>query len=367
MTDRLDRRTFLRRSALGGVGVVAFGTPLLAACSSSSKTTTSASASAGGSSATGAAKDLGTLDFQLSWIKNVEFAAEYLADTTGYYRAEGFSAVNLMAGGPNVQQDAVVASGKAFIGISGPDITASAINNGADIIGIGAQYQKNPFAVMSLASNPIRTPQDMIGKRIGVQSVNEPVWNAFLTANKIDPSKINKVPAQFDPQPLVNGEADGWFSFVTNEPNLLKTKGVDTVTFLLNDYGYPLVSEIYIVRKESLTKERDKVKAVLRADMKGWKDSYKDPSAAPKLVVTKYGKDLGLDEAEQTLESKAQNELVFTAETKVNGLFTISDKLLEETMSTLKLAGINITKEKLFDLSVLKEVLDENPELKSTA
>jgi ABC-type nitrate/sulfonate/bicarbonate transport system substrate-binding protein len=171
---------------------------------------------------------------------------------------------------------------------------------------------------------------------------------------------------QFDPQPLVAGEVDGWFSFFTNEPNLLKTKGVDTVTFLLNDYGYPLVSEIYITQKDNLTKSRDKLKALLKADIMGWRDSIKDPTAAPKLVVSTYGKDLGLDEAEQTLESNAQNTLILTDETKVNGLFTITDKLVEATVATLKLAGVNVTREKLFDLSVLKEVYDANPDLKKS-
>jgi ABC-type nitrate/sulfonate/bicarbonate transport system substrate-binding protein len=219
---------------------------------------------------------------------------------------------------------------------------------------------------MSLADhNPIAKPEDMYGKKIGVQSVNEPVWNAFIKAAGLDASKITKVPAQFDPQPLVNKEVDGWFSFVTNEPNLLKVKGVDTVTFLLNDHGYPMVSEILVVRKESLDKDRDKLKAVLRADLKGWRDQYKDPTASPKLVVEKYGKDLGLDEAEQTLESKAENELIFTSDTKTNGLFTLTDALIAETIKTLGVAGISMTAEKLFDMSVLTEVLKDDPSLKS--
>jgi ABC-type nitrate/sulfonate/bicarbonate transport system substrate-binding protein len=200
-----------------------------------------------------------------------------------------------------------------------------------------------------------------------VQSVNEPVWNAFLAANGLDESKIEKVPAQFDPTPLKAGEVDGWFSFVTNEPNLLKTEGVDTFNLLLNDFGYPLVSEIYIVSKKSLAEEREKIKAILRADIKGWWDACKDPAAPAKLVVENYGKDLGLDEAEQTLESKAQNELIFTEETLKNGIFTISDVLLDETMATLKLAGIEIAVDELFDLSVIKEVYEENPELVNLA
>jgi hypothetical protein len=67
------------------------------------------------------------------------------------------------------------------------------------------------------------------------------------------------------------------------------------------------------------------------------------------------------------LESKAQNELIITSETKTNGLFTMTDKLIEETISTLGVAGIKMTKEKLFDFSVLDEVYSENPDLKAIA
>jgi len=360
---QLDRRMFLRRGAYGAAGVAlvgAAGPTLLAACSSTSTTTTSP----GGTTASGA-KDLGTLDYQLSWIKNVEFAGQYLADQNGYYKDVGFSGVNFLAGGPNVQQDAVVNSGKALIGISAPDITGAAIKQGAGIIAIAALFQKNPFCVMSLASNPIKTPEDMIGKKVGVQSVNEPVWNAFLKANGIDPSKIEKVPAQFDPQPLVNKEVDGWFSFVTNEPNLLKVKGIDTVNFLLNDHKYPLVSQIYVVKKDSLQSKRDQLKAILEADIRGWHDSLKDPEAGAKLAVENYGKDLGLDVPEQTLESKAQNELIVTSDTKANGIMTITDEIEAETIATLKLAGVDIDAKTLFDLSIIEEVYKENPDLKA--
>ena len=363
----LDRRSFLRRGAVGGAGVAVLATgglsALLAACSSSSKPASSSTTPTTGASAK---KDFGELAFQLSWIKNVEFAGEYIADTNGFYLAEGFKSVNLISGGPTVQQDAVVASGKAFVCISAPDITSAAINNGADLITIGAQYQKNPFAVMSLAKSPIKTPQEMVGKKIGVQATNESVWNAFLKANKIDPSSIKKTVVQFNPQPLVDGEVDGWFSFVTNEPNLLKTQGVDTVTFLLADYKYPLVSETYVVKKSDLKDNRDKIKAMLRADIKGWHANLADPTVGAKLAATKYGKDQKLTVAEQTLESTAENKLISTADTKANGLFTITPALIDENIATLALANISITKEKLFDMSVLEEVYSENPELKTS-
>ena len=355
MTAYLDRRSLLR----GGAGLAFLSaTGLLAACGDDDS-----SPSAAGS---GGAKSFGVLNYQLSWVKNVEFAGAYIADTKGYYTAAGFSSVNLMAGGPSVSQDAVVASGKALAGISSPDITAAAILKGADLVILGAQYQKNPFCIMSLAAAPITTPQDMIGKKIGVQATNEPVWNAFLKANNIDPGKVTKVPAQFDPSPLVSKEVDGWFSFFTNEPNLLKTKGVETAVMLLNDHGYPMVSEVYMAKKSSVAKDRDKLKALLTGDIKGWTDSVADPKLGANLAATKYGKDLGLSEAEQVLESTAQNTVVQTDDTKANGLFTITDELIDETIKTLALGGVSITKDKLFDLSVLTELYTENPSLKGT-
>ena len=78
-----------------------------------------------------------------------------------------------------------------------------------------------------------------------------------------------------------------------------------------------------------------------------------------------WGRDIG--EAEQTLESNAQNTLIFTDDTKKNGIFTITDELVDESIATLALAGVNITKDKLFDLSIINEVYEEHPELKTVS
>ena len=50
-------------------------------------------------------------------------------------------------------------SGKALLGIGSPDITAPAILKGAPLKIIAVLFQKNPFCVMSLASNPHRPPR----------------------------------------------------------------------------------------------------------------------------------------------------------------------------------------------------------------
>jgi ABC-type nitrate/sulfonate/bicarbonate transport system substrate-binding protein len=367
VSQKLNRRAFLGRSLTAGAGLALASTAggtLLAACGSDSDSSSSSASTTGSASTSGG--DFGTLDYQFSWIKNVEFAGNYIADSKGYYTDAGFSSVNFMAGGPTVQQDAVVASGRALIGLSGPDITSPAILQGAPIKALGAMFQRNPFCVMSLADTPVLTPEDMYGKTFGMQAVNEPVWASFVKANNLDASQIEIVPVQFDPQPLVAGEVDCWFSWITNEPNLLAVQGVETATFLLADFNYAMPTQILIATEDSIENKRDALKAVMKADIMGWHDSISDPAAGAELAANDYGKDLGLTVEEQTLESVAQNKLIVTADTLANGIMTLTDALVSDTIATLALGGTEITAEQLFDFSVLEEVYEENPDLKAT-
>ena len=348
----LSRRGLLR--GVVGLGALAAASgPLLAACGSGS----SGSAPASGSR-------FGEVAFKLSWIKNVEYAGSFIADTKGYYKAEGISSVNLISGGASATpMDTDVATNKALLGISSPDITGAAVLKGAPLKIIATTYQENPFAIMSMADKPIRTPQDMYGKKIGVQASNESVWTTFLQAAGLDASKITKVPAQFDPQPLTQGSVDGWFSFITNEPIELGEKGFPTVAFKLADYGYPMVSNTYMARTDAISGKRAVIKAFMRAEIRGWKDSINDPAQGAQLAVEKYGKDLGLNVAEQTLESKAQNLLIQSPDTQKNGLFTMTDELVDKNIATLAIGGVKISASQLFDLSLIKEIYQEDKSL----
>ncbi|MCU1358781.1 MAG: hypothetical protein JWN99_70, partial [Ilumatobacteraceae bacterium] len=238
MSKMVDRRTLLSRGA--GLGALAFSGLLLNACSSdsnsSSNAKTSAAPAGGSASATSAAAGsgsasvapgaLGALKFRLDWIKHVEFAGEFIADDSGYFIDEGFSSVDLIAGGPTATPaETDLVQGKAFIGLSSPSITAAAVEQGAPLKVIGATYQKNPYCILSLDKNPLPTPQSLLGKKIGVQAANMAPWMAFLKANKIDSKSLTTVPVQYDPLVLTTGSIDGWFGFSTNEPIELKEKG----------------------------------------------------------------------------------------------------------------------------------------------
>ena len=352
LISRLRARSTSARIVAGTVAVS--GLLLVTAC--------------GGSSEADVKGDYGTLDLNLSWIKNAEFAGEYFAAEAGYYEEAGFSEVNLIAGGPGgTSTETMVLSGGALVGTSSPMGVAPVIaEEDAPLKIIGTTYQKNPFVIISLDGNPITAPADLAGKRIGVQAgVNETLFDALLEVNSIDPSAVEKVPVQYDPQPLVNGDVDGFFGYLTNEVLTLEQAGHATAVLPFADNGLPFIAESFVTTDEAIETRREELKAFLKATLRGWKDAVADPEESARLAVEVYGSDLNLDMAKEIRQAEEQNsKLVVSAETEANGLFSISDSLIAENLSILKLAGYDLAAEDVFDMSLLAEVYEENPELK---
>ncbi len=368
---QVSRRSFFRVAGLSAAALGGGG--LLAACGGStpsvaSSVTTSASTTGSmtGSMAMAPAGSYGTIKVQLSWIKNYEFAGEFFATENGYYIDEGFGSVELVTGPVN-SADELVATGEVTVGLSAPDATARyVLDSGAPLKIIGSTYQKNPFCILSLQEGkPISAPADLVGKTIGVQSgTNQSIFEGFLKANGLTPEQMTIKPVQFDPSPLYDNQVDGFMSYVTNEPFLAKAKGFTPVTLVFADNGLPLTAETFTVLQDTIDANREMLKAFLYAEIKGWTDSVADPKGSAELVVSKYGKDLpGLTVESQTEQATAQNDLIVTADTKANGIFTLTDTMQSEIVDAIALTGYTITAAELFDLSLLDEVYAAHPDL----
>ena len=265
---------------------------------------------------------------QLSWIKNIEFGGEYMADSKGYYTEAGFDAVELVSG-PVASADALVLAGNVDVGISAPDATARFIvEQGAPLKIIGNTFQKNPFCILSIEEGkPIRTVADLVGQDASAsrpaptRRSSRACWPPTGSTRRAS----SRSSCSTSPTPLTEKTVDGFMSFLTNEPFLVKADGFTPVTLAFADNGLPLISESFVVLQETIDSERGKLKAFLLAEIKGWNDAVADPPAAAELAVTTYGADLGLDVAGQTEQATAQNDLIVSADTKANGLFTATD------------------------------------------
>ncbi len=302
------------------------------------------------------APPLGTVTWQVGWVKNVEYAGSYIAQSRGYYRAQGI-AVDILPGGPNVAVEPLLVAGKALVGQSTVGMIADARAGGAPLKIIAA-WPKNPEVFISLANKPIRTPRELVGKRLGVPSDNLVDAKGFLTSNGIALDAVRFVPVQFDPGPLVAGECDAYMGFSTNEAITLAVRGVATELLRIDEFGYSGILMVYAAHEASLADpiRRAQLKAFLRGERLGWRDALRDPDLGVQLTLRTYGSDLGLNPKQQALQSRATNALLAASETPAHGLFWMSPASIARAMAVLRVEGIAARASDLFDTTLLAEI-----------
>jgi ABC-type nitrate/sulfonate/bicarbonate transport system substrate-binding protein len=355
-TDRIEEGPSRRNLLRGGVTVAAAGAfgAFLSACSSSSSSSSSAAASAGASSTGKAAANLGSMSLQLGWIPGAGYSGSFIADSKGYYTAQGVK-VAILPGGPSVSGMPLLISNKVQVAISDPETVSSAITQGGDVKIIAAGYQINPACIMSLASKPITTPADLKGKTIGVGAADDAEWAAFLKVNNIDKSELTTVPATFDPSPLAAGKWDGYLAFLNNEVPQFAAKGIKTAVLKFADFGMPSFNDVYAVTGASLkdATARRQLVAFLAGEIQGWTMAVADPKLGAQLVVDDYGKSEGYTLKGETLASAATNGVSVNADTKAHGLLYMSEAGIAGTIKTLGLTGVKASAS-MFDTSILE-------------
>jgi len=294
------------------------------------------------------------------WVANVEHANFWVALDGGMFAAEGIDA-QYLAGGPGLPNSLVnLAAGQ--IEVAGADWgpVASAIDKNNDYVVIGFGFPVSPSAFLSLGANPIRTPADLVGKRLLMQNPsNTTIVDSILTAAGL-PLDYEMVPTGFSPEPLLAGDGDAFLCFATNQPIILEQMGMtadkDFVVALLDDLGYKVPAATLTVSRAFLEANRPVLVGYLRALVKAYRVNAADPSIAPRLVVENYGIDLGLDLAQQTRQNELQIPLM-TAPGSDRPYMIDLESVRQPLLDAAKAAGVEKTLDldAIIDLSLLEE------------
>jgi ABC-type nitrate/sulfonate/bicarbonate transport system substrate-binding protein len=353
LSSDMSRRRFL--AGVGGVAAGAALTAVLPGTASASRLRTLRSLGE-------ANGKLGTASLAFSWVENVQQAGSYIAASRGYYTKEGLD-VTFIPGGDTYAGEPLVVSGKALLAMTSPTSTAEAVANGADVTIVGAQYQKNPVCVITLKKSGITKPSDLVGKSIGYGANIISNLNAFLAANDLT-GKCKLVLTSKDSSVLVAGEVDAYIGWITNDVVTLQVDGVAVNSMLFADYGLPGFYLTYCAKTSDLsnTLQRERIKAMLEGEILGWQIQTANPAIGLDLTLDNYGKSLGLNKKQQTLQGEQQNGLVVSTVTKAHGLFWMSEAGIAGTVSSLKLTGSKASKS-LFDNSLLEEIFDGKAKL----
>src|SRR5213592_2203915 len=138
------------------------------------------------------------VSFRLNWYLGGLHVPFYYGKDKGYYAAEGIDlTINEGRGSANTVQ--VVAAGSDTFGLADSSSVILTAAKGADIVSVMSLLNTTGFSVVSLAESGIKSPKDLIGKRVAV-TPGDPLGQllqAVCKANNVDCAKISMV--QVDP------------------------------------------------------------------------------------------------------------------------------------------------------------------------
>ena len=224
------------------------------------------------------------INMQLGWIAGGNQIGEVVAKRLGYYDTEGID-FSIQPGGPSIDGVAIVASGRYEVGqVSSSPSNMLAVSQDLPIQVFATGLQQHPYTFFSLKKNPIRTPKDMVGKKIGIQSTGMVLLRALLAKNKIDEKSMTIIPIGSDMTPLLTGQVDTVTGWLTNT-TALKPLGAERVDMRLWDTGVRLYALPYYATTEMIRTKPELLQRFLRATARGWAYANKNRDAAVELLM----------------------------------------------------------------------------------
>jgi NitT/TauT family transport system substrate-binding protein len=228
-----------------------------------------------------------TVNMQLGWITGGNQIGEIAAKRLGYFEEEKINFA-IQAGGPNIDGVAIVASGRCEVGqVSSSPSLMLAASQGIPTVCFAVGAQEHPYAYFSLPRAPIRTPQDMIGRKIGVQATGQILLTAMLRKNGIPEDKVQKVIVGSDMTPLLTEQVDAIAGWRTNT-TALKILGPDVIALRMWDHGVRLYALPYYTTVDMLKTKPDVLAGFLRATGRGWAYAKANPEKAVDLLIQEY-------------------------------------------------------------------------------
>jgi NitT/TauT family transport system substrate-binding protein len=262
------RRSFVGRSA-GAFAAVGGAGMLLAACGDDSddaagggSASTSEESAGGGGDGGGEVQVVNILPPQLG------YSAEYIAEIDGYFKKEGLTVkVNTARGSaPAIQ---AVLSGTALLSWVGWLESVIAIaNRGAPIQAVSFTGRRSTLKLVSDKGNPMNTPQDLVGERIGIPSeggTSETTLDLMIANEGIDPKEVQRQVTGFTPGTFELIKQKRIAGFIIGGSQEQQFRETQPSSVFLETAKYVQDGLCYITSQDGVKNNKAQIQAYMRA------------------------------------------------------------------------------------------------------
>jgi NitT/TauT family transport system substrate-binding protein len=311
-----------------------------------------------------AAQGRAVVNLQLGWLLSGNQIGEVCAKQLGYYEQEGVE-LRFQAGGPNIDGVAVVAAGRFEVGqVSSSPSLMLASSQDIPVRCFAAGAQEHPFSYISRAGKPVRTPRDLVGKKVGTQSTAVILLRAMLAKHGIAEREVQVIPMGADMSPLMTGQVDVVTGWLTNTTALRVIP--DPVVMRLWDTGVRLYALPYYATAQTIERRADVLARFLRASGRGWAYAHANRDQAVDMLIREFP-NLNLNRGDEREALDVMLQYAFSSKTLAEGWGTMDPQVWREQIELYAQLGQFARRtprlEEVMTLDILRMTGDMRPKI----
>ncbi|WP_207478889.1 ABC transporter substrate-binding protein [Arenibaculum pallidiluteum] len=249
---------------------------------------------AAGLTGAGAAQAQDKLTLQLKWVTQAQFMGYYVAQAKGFYKEAGLD-VTIKPGGPDINPSQVIAGGGADVVVDWMPSALATREKGVPLVNIAQPFERSGMMLTCRKDSGITKPEEFKGKTLGVWFAGNEYpflsWMSKLGFSTAGASPDVKVLKQgFNVDPILQKQAQCISTMTYNEYWQVIDAGLkpeDLLVFKYEDQGVATLEDGLYVLENALKdpKTVDKLARFVKASMKGWDYSVKNPKEAAGIVL----------------------------------------------------------------------------------
>jgi len=225
-----------------------------------------------------------TIRIQLKWKHQFQFAGYYAALEKGFYADEGLH-VRLIEGGPDHAplQEMLAGTVQYAVADAGVLLTRAA---GQPVVLVAAIFQHSPQVIYTRGT--VTSLLELRDKRVMMQNGNLTIEvQAMLKQAGLSQHDYVRIPiGSLDD--LIAGRTDAWPGYSTNEGFVLNQRGIPFHVFHPADYGIDFYGDTLVTSEAELAAHPERVAALRRASIKGWKYALEHKQEIITLIKQRY-------------------------------------------------------------------------------
>ncbi len=231
------------------------------------------------------------VSLRLDWTIYGTHAPFFLALERGYYAEEGIDA-KIAEGQGSATVLKLVAQGQDQFAFVDYGTMIKGVAQGLPVKAIFGIQRSNPMVIISHADNPVRTPQDLVGKVIAMAPAESTaqIFPALLAATGVEAGKISVVnPAVGAKSALfLQRRADAMTANINVQVAQLEAQGARLVYMKYADFGVNTMGHGIVAENRYLAANGPLARRFLRATARGWSEALKDPEAAVEALLKSF-------------------------------------------------------------------------------